>query len=121
MKKASLAGLVLTLLAPFVAFAQTAAPLGNIEVLVVQLGNIVRLFIPILIAVAVIMFFWGLVKYIRDSGKGHTEGRNIMIAGLASLFVMITLFGVLQFIGNALGVGGAVNSGSPLNPPHVSN
>lgn len=91
--------------------------LQPITSLVVAVGAIIKLLIPILIGIAIIVFFWGLVKYIKDAGEGHEQGRNIMIAGLVSLFVMVSLWGIIQFAGQALNING--NQGG-LNPPTVN-
>lgn len=77
--------------------------LGNITNLVVAVGRILNLLIPIMVVLAILAFFWGLVKYIQG-GKGLGEGKNIMLAGVVSLFIMISLWGILAFIGNALGI-----------------
>ena len=88
---------------------------SNITYLVRSLGTIVADLIPILIGVAVIFFFYGLVKYIREPEK--QDGKKIMIAGLISLFVMVSLWGIISFAGNAIGI--SQNNGGPLNPPAV--
>ncbi len=102
-KTALLSGLFLVL--PLVAFAQyTTAPLSNVQNLVRTAGNIIGSLIPILIAIAMIVFFWGLIKYIRSPGEGHEEGKKIMIAGLVSLFVMVCVWGIIIFAAQALGI-----------------
>lgn len=115
MKKISTLGLLLLAAAPFIASAQQLTPLRN---LVAAISAIVHQLIPVLIGIAILVFFWGLIKYIRDSGKGHVQGRNIMIAGLISIFVMVSLFGIIAFAGNALGI--ANNSIGGGTPPTVN-
>lgn len=118
MKKTALISSLL-FAAPLAAFAQTTAGLRNIEVLVQGVGNIVNLLIPILIGLALVFFFWGLIKYIRTSGEGHAEGRNMMIAGLVSLFVMVSVWGIIQFAQSALGIGG--NTSTYQAAPRIPN
>jgi hypothetical protein len=101
MKKITFIGLFVLSVTPFIAAAQN---LSSIQTLVASVGNIVRMLIPILVALAVVVFFWGLIRYIRGSGKDHTEGRNIMIAGLVSIFVMVCLWGIIGFSATALGI-----------------
>lgn len=120
------------LVTPILVLAQQNDPLANavnnatggpgqgIRNIIVAIGDMIRLMIPILIALAVVVFFWGLVKYIWGQGKDTEGGRKTMIAGLISLFVMVTLWGILAFAAGTIGIGG-FNNGSPLNPPHVSN
>ncbi|MDZ4226471.1 MAG: hypothetical protein U1C66_03195 [Patescibacteria group bacterium] len=56
--------------------------------------------IPILIGVALLFFFWGLVQYIRKPGggeeKGGADGKKIMIAGLVGLFIMVSVWGIIR-------------------------
>ncbi|MBY0294318.1 hypothetical protein K2Q08_03230 [Patescibacteria group bacterium] len=115
MKKLSIASSALLLLTPFIASAQALLPLQN---LLLGFGNLVRILIPILVTIAIVVFFWGLVKYIWGQGKDHAAGRNTMIAGLVSLFIMITLYGVLYFGGEILGIP-YFNTNAPLQAPRV--
>jgi uncharacterized membrane-anchored protein len=76
---------------------------------------VIGLIIPILIGVALIVFFWGLVQYIR-----HPEfktGRKTMIAGILALFIMVSVWGIIAFAQSALGVRG--NSTAPQNAPYI--
>ena len=108
MKKTALISAVL-LMFPLIASAQALQPLKN---LIVAVGGILNMLIPILIAAALVVFFWGLVTYIWGAGgaESHDKGRNIMIAGLVSLFIMVSVWGIVNLAQNALGVspGGGV-------------
>jgi hypothetical protein len=106
---------------PFLALAQVGSPSGsyvgsNIVDLINAVGYMVRLVIPILVALAVVVFFWGLVKYIWGQGKDTATGRSTMIAGLISIFVMVTLWGVITFFQSTLNISPAQNN---LTPPHI--
>jgi hypothetical protein len=99
---------------PLIAAAQSfnALPVSNngvgqltpIKNLVLSLGQIFNFLIPVLIAAALAVFFWGLVKYIWSQGKDSKAGRQIMTAGLVSLFVMVSVWGIILLAQNALGV-----------------
>ncbi len=86
---------------PSIASAQALLPLATF---VRSVNSIVGTLIPLLMAIALVVFFWGLIKYISNSGKGYQEGKNIMIAGLASLFVMVSVWGIVNLAQSALGV-----------------
>ena len=61
--------------------------------------------IPLLIAVAVIVFFWGIVRYIASGGEdGKGKGRSLMLWGVLALFVMVSVFGILQILKGTFGV-----------------
>ena len=111
MKKFIIAGLAA---APFLASAQT---LFNLESLVRSIGRLINLALPIVVAIALLSFFWGLVKFIfaaSDESK-QAEGRRLMIWGLVGLFVMVSVWGLVRFIGDALGVG----QGDTISVPQV--
>ena len=60
--------------------------------------------IPILIALALIAFFVGLIRYIYNSGSSnsHTEGRELIQWGLIAIFVLVCVWGLVDFIRVAL-------------------
>lgn len=98
-----------SLLAPSLAFAQT---LGNLETLLRSVGRLIDIALPIVVAIALLIFFWGLVKFIFGSSEeGKSEGKNFMIWGVVALFVMVSVWGLVRFVGNAFGIqqGGTVD------------
>jgi hypothetical protein len=98
---------------PMVAFAQTPS---NLTTLISFVGDTLNRIIPVLIALAVVVFFWGLVQYIfKQGGKGGESGKNIMIAGLLGLFIMVSFWGIIRLMQNTLGVSGA----TPVDIPQV--
>ncbi len=98
---------------PFIASAQALQPIKN---LIVAVGGILNMLIPILIAAALVVFFWGLVQYIRASGEGLAAGRNTMIAGILSLFIMVSIWGLVNLAQNAFGVSGTGSVQIPQVP-----
>lgn len=66
---------------------------------------------PILFSLAFIVFFWGLSKYILNSGsKDEIEkGRNYMLWGILVLFILVSFRVIISFISSDLGLGGANN------------
>ena len=55
---------------------------------------------PVVVALALLYFFWGLATYILNSNDGEKqkEGRNIMIWGLLALFVMVSVWGIINVV-----------------------
>jgi uncharacterized membrane-anchored protein len=80
------------------------AALGNISSLVSDIGNIVNQIIPILFAIALLGFFYGLVMYIFGKEDNKDQAKKTMIWGVVALFVMASVWGLVTFIGNAVGV-----------------
>ena len=91
---------------PFVAFAQAPT---NLTGLISFAGDILNRIIPVLIAFALVVFFWGLIQYIRT----HKGGKDTMVAGLVALFIMVSVWGIIRIAQNTLGVS---NSAIPTVP-----
>ena len=63
--------------------------------------------LPLMVGIALITFFWGLVRYLFSAAgneKSHEEGRNIMIWGTLALFVMVSVWGLVHFIQRSFGL-----------------
>ena len=91
-----------------------AGNLTPIKQLVVSVGSILNLLIPVLIAAAIVVFFWGLVMYIRK--PEISEGKNVMIAGILALFIMVSVWGLVNLVQNSLGVSGNASVTVPQVP-----
>ena len=102
---------------PVLAFAQ-GANLGGISQLVTQFGQILAKIIPIMFALAIIYFFWGLIKYIQGAGdpKQAAEGKSIMIWGVIAIAVMISIYGLVAWLQSSLGISGTTSLPLPTVP-----
>ena len=91
------------LFAPAFAFAQQ---LSNVTSLIQSVRNIVDILIPLVAALALLYFFWGLAKFILASGdeEARANGKHIMIWGIVALFVIVSVWGLVRYIGDAIGV-----------------
>jgi len=67
--------------------------------LISAFGGLISVAIGIVVAIALLVFFWGLAKFIFNAGneKVEDEGRNIMVWGLMALFVMVSTWGIVRF------------------------
>lgn len=105
---------------PALAFAQNNASfdLTNIGTLVVAIGNIIASIIPIMFALAIVYFFWGLVTYIRAAGdpKAADSGKSIMIYGVIAITVMVSIYGLVNWLQDSVGI----NSSATVNLPTVT-
>lgn len=101
------------LIIPSLAFAQS---LGNLTTLVTNLKGLVNSILPLLLAVGVMYFFWGLVTFIRAAGdpKKADEGKSIMIWGIVALFVMVSLWGILTWLTQTANL-----TNTPINAPQI--
>lgn len=72
--------------------------------LVGKIIGIINLVIPVLISVALVFFIIGLVRYIYESADahGHTEGKNLIVWGLVAMFILVSVWGILSVMREAL-------------------
>ncbi len=81
--------------------------ISNIQQLILGVTSLVKMLIPLVAGIALLVFFWGLAKFVlhADSEDAREEGRRLMFWGIIALFVMISVWGLVYFIGSALGIG----------------
>lgn len=70
--------------------------------------------LPVLVAMALVLFMYGVVKYIKSEGE-HEE-RGIMLWSLVALFVILSMWGILRLMCNTF-----TGSGSCNNTPGADN
>ena len=56
--------------------------------------------VGLLLTAALVVFFWGMVKYINSlsSEKDKQEGKQLMIWGVVALFVMVSVWGLVNLL-----------------------
>jgi hypothetical protein len=68
--------------------------------------SLLRATLPVLFGLAMLAFIWGLVKFISRVGgdeKAVTEGKSFMIWSVIALFVLVSIWGILQFFYGGFG------------------
>lgn len=62
--------------------------------------------VSVIIGLALIVFLWGIIKYMRASGdeKEMIEGRNMMIYGIIGLFVMVSVLSLTEVFRKTFGI-----------------
>src|ERR1035437_8992966 len=102
MKKFLLISLVAV---PALAFGESTGTSG-FDTFLNSVQGTVNKIIPFLVALALLGFFWGLVRFIFSSNneEGRGEARSMMIYAIIALFVMVAVWGLVGFLGNAIGI-----------------
>jgi hypothetical protein len=93
--------LVVSLLSlPGIAFAATVPSRTLEDIIAIVIGIFNNYLNPILFALALLAFFWGLALFILQAGneKKRAEGRYIMTWGVIALFVMLTVVGLIKML-----------------------
>ncbi len=109
--------LIVPLLLPSVSFAASSfcSPLsGTTLVASPKLADILKFFtcllensvIPLLITVAIVIFIWGVVQFIgnADNEEKRKKGREFMVWGIVSLFLIVSVWGIVHILTNTFGV-----------------
>ncbi len=97
---------------PFFAFAEGEAT-RTIKNIITDLSEIVSLLVPLVFTLAILAFFWGLMKYIFAQGSedGQSDAKKIMIWAAIALFVMVSIFGIIRLFQRTL----EIDQGGPGN------
>ena len=93
--------LFLTAFVPVISFAA----LDGLKDLLLSFQDLLATSIPVIFGLALVYFFWGLAQFIlNDAGneKTRNEGKNKMIWGIVALFVFVSIYGILRFVGETL-------------------
>lgn len=74
----------------------------NFNDIVCILKDLVTTAIPVVASLALVVFFWGLAKFIlkADDVKAREEGRQVMMWGIVALFVLVSIWGIIFFLTN---------------------
>ena len=107
---------------PIVALAQQQVRPPNFTYVGQWMNGItdtIGLLTPIIFAIAILYFFWGLAKFIMAAGdeEARAQGKKVMIWGVVALFVMVSVYGLVQILGNIAGI----NQGGNINLPRIPN
>lgn len=116
--------LALLAVSPQVSFAA----FERIKTLLRDFKSLLDLVVPIVFALALIFFFYGIAQFIRSAGDTKTleSGKNKMIWGIVGLFVMISIWGIIKYLGDSLGIETNIRNGAPtrtvpaVDPANVS-
>ena len=119
-----LAGSVLGF-ARLMALAQTPPPAptcfgvapNTIQSMICAFGEIFNLAIPILIALGIVYFIWGVVTYVIASDEeAKKKGRDKMIFGLIGLLVITAVWALVGILSNTFDVSGEATVTIPTIP-----
>ena len=107
-------GVLATLAVPLTALAQA---LNNASDLGSRVINIINgVLVPVLFAVAFIVFLWGAFKTFilgANSEEVKEEGKNLMLWGLIGFFVMVSIWGLVNILTGTIQFGSNANVPQP--------
>ena len=75
-------------------------------------NTVINLLVPIIISIALVVFFWGLVQLLMNIGEDRKKAINLMIWGVVAIFVMVSIWGIIRLLQNTF----KVNNQDPILP-----
>ena len=112
---------------PLITFAQTTGRsvnnLSDIGSVIINIIN--NVLVPVLFAIAFIVFLWGAFKVFilgANNEEVKEQGKNLMLWGLIGFFVMVSIWGLVNILtgtirfGNNDGPSDVPRTGVPVRP-----
>ena len=102
---------------PLLAAAQTGIDASRITQYsdgIIDLINSV--FVPVVMAIAFLVFLWGVYKYYiynADSETERAKGHQTMLWGLIAFVVILSIWGLIAVVRITFGIGETVNTPAP--------
>lgn len=103
-----------SLMMPFAVFA---APSDILSPILTNVRAALDIVVPIAITLALVYFIWQVIQYvIAADEESKTDKRKKMLYGVVGLFIIIAIWGLINFIGTYLGVSPTAN---PIVVPRI--
>lgn len=82
----------------------------NLEDIINIFLELINAILPVIAGLALLVFLWGLAKFIfriggADGEKAVTDGKNLMKWGLIALFIMLSFWAIIGLVYEDLGFG----------------
>jgi Na+/proline symporter len=82
--------------------------MNPLELSLGYINGLFSILIPFLMTAAVVVFLWGLVKFISEASDESAKagGKNLMVWGMITLFVMVAFWGIIAYFQTSLNLTG---------------
>ena len=83
----------------------TGGAVTTFQGMLCKAAEILNAIVPVLIALGVVYFVWGVITYvIADDEQAKEKGRNRIIYGIIGLAIIISVWGLAKILGNTFGL-----------------
>ncbi|MCC6323639.1 hypothetical protein IT400_02500 [Candidatus Nomurabacteria bacterium] len=67
---------------------------------------IVQSIVPLLFALAIVGFIWGVIQMVinPEDAEKRKQGKQFMVWGIIALFVMVSVWWLVQIVSNTFGI-----------------
>jgi len=70
------------------------------------IGCLLKPLTQLLIGISLVVFLWGIFKFVKSDGDDKQAGRELMFWGIVALFVMISMWGLVAILRNTFNFSG---------------
>lgn len=105
-KKLAMGGSAVALILPGIASAAT------IQDTLKTVSDIINMLVPIILALAIVFFLWGVLMYVTKAGAEKDAARDQMLWGIIAIAVMVSIWGLVGILRSTFGV----EDNNPLVP-----
>jgi hypothetical protein len=90
---------------PLVSYAQSLN-LSPVQKIISAIATLVGTLVPVLVTLGLVVFLWGLVRYLWGGGSKPdiANAKKLMMWGLVTLFVMISVWGIIDLMQRSLDI-----------------
>lgn len=108
------------ILIPFITFAFNWQS-STFSSVIDEVISVISLAIPLLFALSFLVFFWGVSRFILNSGSTAEiqKGKSYMIWGVVALFILISIRAIIGIVARDLEIGDS--SSIPLIPTSTNS
>lgn len=87
-----------------------------------KIAGLINLATPIVVALALLYFFWGLANYVLKAGgeEGAKKNREIMIWGILALFIMVSVWGIVNVVKDTFNLNNTQITVPGINVPNAT-
>lgn len=62
------------------------------------IGGMLTPVITLIVSGAIVVFLWGVFKFVRSEGKEKEAGKSMMVWGIVGIFVMVSVWGLVNIL-----------------------
>jgi len=103
---------------PMIALAQVSGSVTDVNSALDFIRTLVNTLIPVLIGIAVLLFIWGVISFITagDNEEARKSARNRIIWGIIFIFVIVSVWGLVNILIQTFGLDTAAPVDLPIVP-----
>ncbi len=96
--------------------------LNGLQGLMVTLTGVLNTAVPFLLAVAVVIFIYGVIKYAIAAGpEEKSAARGYIIWGIVGIAVIVSIFGLVSLLQSTFGLNNGSTSLSSSDLPQINS